>query len=112
MLLIGSGLIVACNAAVCYIPMTASSPRNPNAYNMRIYRVKIRASIGQAITWMAMMEPLQNNVCLLSWAVACPWAFVLHLSLRTLARRARKRHALARGKRVAAAVSKGELRRG
>ena len=41
-----------------------------------------------------------------------PVAFVLHLSLRTLARRARKRHALARGKRVAAAVSKGELRRG
>ena len=58
---------------------------------------------------MAMMEPLQNNVCLLSWAVACPWAFVLHLSLRTLARHARKRHALVRGKRVATAVSKGEL---
>ena len=56
-----------------------------------------------------MMEPLQNNVCLLSWAVACPWACVLHLSLRTLARHARKRHALVRGKRVATAVSKGEL---
>ena len=56
-----------------------------------------------------MMEPLQNNVCLLSWAVACPWACVLHLSLRTLARHARKRHALARGKRVSP-VSKGELR--
>ena len=59
-----------------------------------------------------MMEPLQTNVCLLSWVVACPWAFVLHLSLRTLVRHARKRHALARGKRVVAAVSKGELRRG
>ena len=74
MLLIGSGMIVACNAA--------------------------------SITWMALMEPLQNNVCLLSWAIACPIALVLHRSLRSLARHARRRRAVQRGKKAGADVVK------